>query len=128
MKKLRGEQGLQQKYQERRNSKHNNHVEIKDFLEGQAVYEKHSDLVCSICMEYFINPVPTVCGHTFCYLCIENALLVKGLCPLCRTYLRGYELSPCQATNNIVKLYFLNYPDTLRSPAQQQRYNPIILV
>lgn len=83
---------------------HNNHVEIKEFLEGQAVYEKHSDLVCSICMEYFINPVPTVCGHTFCYLCIENALLVKGLCPLCRTYLRGYELSPCQATNNIVKL------------------------
>lgn len=79
--------------------------EIKDYVESHSLaHERYNELSCPICMEFFISPVPTSCGHTFCYRCLENALLFKGGCPVCRSYLRGQELAPCLAVNSIVKM------------------------
>uniref|UniRef100_A0A5G2R6B7 Tripartite motif-containing protein 64-like n=1 Tax=Sus scrofa TaxID=9823 RepID=A0A5G2R6B7_PIG len=45
------------------------------------------ELKCSICMNYFIDPVTTDCGHSFCrpclYLCWEEEQAPKS-CPECR--------------------------------------------
>ncbi|KAM4714667.1 uncharacterized protein FYW61_019600 [Anableps anableps] len=51
--------------------------------------ERH--LTCPICMETFIDPVTTSCGHSFCKKCLElsiSSCQVDEACPLCKTYLR----------------------------------------
>lgn len=105
LRRLRNEPGLSQKYLARRKSTSLFESEIKDYVESRESFDKHNELVCPICMEYLVNPVPTSCGHTFCYRCLDNALLFKSLCAICRSPLRSQELSPCFAVNNIVKMY-----------------------
>lgn len=39
---------------------------------------------CSICLEKFVLPVSTVCGHVFCFECLRQALGNNKMCPLCR--------------------------------------------
>ncbi|KAF9360030.1 hypothetical protein BGX26_010680 [Mortierella sp. AD094] len=73
------------------NSKRN--VKDKDILEEplydprslQYVEPTQTSLQCSVCCEYFIEPVSAPCGHTFCRACIVQALEVNNGCPLCRT-------------------------------------------
>lgn len=47
-----------------------------------------SELICSICKDYFLNPVTITCGHSFCTPCLcllwENTQ-TPARCPLCRT-------------------------------------------
>jgi hypothetical protein len=105
LKRLRNEPNLSQKYLTRRKSTNRFELEIREYMESREPFDKHNELTCPICIEYFINPVPTACGHTFCCRCLDNALLFKGGCPVCRCYLRGQELSPCLAVNNIVRMY-----------------------
>jgi len=73
---------------------------IQDLLEQesskektrQEVLEKVEDTVqtqfmCPTCLELFINPVMLNCGHTFCWLCLNQWKSAKGSasCPQCRT-------------------------------------------
>ncbi|XP_054458023.1 E3 ubiquitin-protein ligase TRIM39-like [Anoplopoma fimbria] len=45
-------------------------------------------LICSICMEPFVNPVTTACGHSFCKDCMERSLRYNDMtCPLCKGHL-----------------------------------------
>lgn len=48
-------------------------------IENQNLFE------CSICLDYYIKPVSTYCGHNYCHLCIEKSLLESNSCPLCKT-------------------------------------------
>ncbi|KAF9202973.1 hypothetical protein BGZ49_006920, partial [Haplosporangium sp. Z 27] len=51
----------------------------------QYVEPTQGSLQCSVCCEYFIEPVSAPCGHTYCRSCILQALEVNSGCPLCRT-------------------------------------------
>ncbi|KAF9022774.1 hypothetical protein BGZ52_000635 [Haplosporangium bisporale] len=51
----------------------------------QYVESSQTSLQCSVCCEYFTEPVSAPCGHTFCLGCITQALEVSPGCPLCRT-------------------------------------------
>ncbi|KAG0357595.1 hypothetical protein BGZ54_000274, partial [Gamsiella multidivaricata] len=51
----------------------------------QYVEPTQTSLQCSVCCEYFTEPVSAPCGHTFCRPCILQALEVSSGCPLCRT-------------------------------------------
>ncbi len=51
---------------------------------------------CSICLEVFVEPVSTPCGHTFCKACLQGYWnhSKKFLCPMCKkTFSRQPELS-----------------------------------
>ena len=43
--------------------------------------------VCPICYEEKYLEFSSVCGHSFCYLCLKQALIVNNKCPMCRTEL-----------------------------------------
>ncbi|KAG0056336.1 hypothetical protein BGZ83_005455 [Gryganskiella cystojenkinii] len=51
----------------------------------QYLEPNQTSLQCSVCCEYFTEPVSAPCGHTFCRVCIMQALEVSHGCPLCRT-------------------------------------------
>lgn len=51
----------------------------------QYLEPTQTSLQCSVCCEYFTQPVSVPCGHTFCKDCILQALEVNPGCPLCRT-------------------------------------------
>ncbi|KAK9972426.1 hypothetical protein ABG768_025733 [Culter alburnus] len=51
---------------------------------------------CSICLEVFVEPVSTPCGHTFCKACLQGFWnhSKKFLCPMCKkAFSRKPELS-----------------------------------
>ncbi|XP_067891005.1 LON peptidase N-terminal domain and RING finger protein 1-like isoform X2 [Heterodontus francisci] len=49
-----------------------------------------SDFECSLCMRLFLEPITTLCGHTFCKGCLERSLDHSPLCPLCKDSLKEY--------------------------------------
>lgn len=47
--------------------------------------EKH--LTCSICMDSFVDPVTTGCGHSFCQDCLSRNFTLNDMsCPLCKKH------------------------------------------
>ncbi|XP_016370969.1 tripartite motif-containing protein 47-like [Sinocyclocheilus rhinocerous] len=51
---------------------------------------------CSICLEVFVEPVSTPCGHTFCKACLQGFWnhSKKFICPMCKkAFSRKPELS-----------------------------------
>lgn len=68
------------------------------------------EVTCSICLDYFTDPITIDCGHTFCLHCIteyikkeemENKL---ALCPECRQLFRSSDLKPNKRMANIVEM------------------------
>ncbi|XP_062300815.1 E3 ubiquitin-protein ligase TRIM39-like [Scomber scombrus] len=46
------------------------------------------NLTCSICMDVFVDPVTTDCGHSFCNKCLNIHFSYNDkMCPLCKKYL-----------------------------------------
>lgn len=51
---------------------------------------------CSICLEVFVEPVSTPCGHSFCKACLQGYWnhSKKFVCPMCKkTYSKKPEMS-----------------------------------
>ncbi|XP_042368630.1 uncharacterized protein LOC121962440 [Plectropomus leopardus] len=47
--------------------------------------DKH--LTCSICMDLFVDPVTTACGHSFCKGCLDRSFNCNDrICPLCKQH------------------------------------------
>ena len=70
------------------------------------VGEVDEDLMCQICLQPFVQPLDTPCGHTFCHVCIHNYLKVNPMCPLDRKPLNEMTCSP---SNLVLKRYFFPY-------------------
>ncbi len=58
------------------------------------VDEVDEDLMCQICLQPFVQPLDTPCGHTFCHACMHNYLKVNPMCPLDRKPLNEMTCSP----------------------------------
>ncbi|XP_057605420.1 tripartite motif-containing protein 64C-like [Hippopotamus amphibius kiboko] len=85
-------------------------------MDSNTLQAFQSELTCSICMNYFIDPVTIDCGHSFCRpclcLCWEEDQTPKS-CPECR----GISEKPDFKTNIVLK--------RLASLARQARANQV---
>ncbi|KAI1085845.1 hypothetical protein F5B20DRAFT_21449 [Whalleya microplaca] len=43
-----------------------------------------TEMDCQVCYALFLDPLTTVCGHTFCRNCLHRILDHSDLCPICR--------------------------------------------
>ncbi|XP_078542622.1 E3 ubiquitin-protein ligase TRIM39-like [Lissotriton helveticus] len=67
---------------------------------------------CSICLEYFTDPVSTDCGHNFCRYCITQSWEGRdgnSPCPQCRKISTGRSLRPNRQLGNMVEMVKLLY-------------------
>ena len=76
--------------------------------------ETDEEKTCSICLDEFVNPTMTSCGHVFCKGCLDMCLSVKSNCPYCKTDLKGKEIysiatkeskENCSNTNPLIEKY-----------------------
>lgn len=57
------------------------------------------EMDCTVCYNIFLSPFTTLCGHTFCRRCTQEALSYSNSCPICRKQraiprcLEGSEIS-----------------------------------
>uniref|UniRef100_A0A8D0BPG5 Zinc finger protein RFP-like n=1 Tax=Salvator merianae TaxID=96440 RepID=A0A8D0BPG5_SALMN len=66
-----------------------------------------SSSICSICLEYFKDPVTVDCGHNFCQVCITRCLEEaegKPSCPQCRETISQRNFRPNRQLTNLVEL------------------------
>ncbi|XP_069491212.1 E3 ubiquitin-protein ligase TRIM39-like [Ambystoma mexicanum] len=64
------------------------------------------EATCSICLEYFTEPVSVECGHAFCLSCITQcweALEANFPCPQCRKTSQRKTLRPNWQLGNMVE-------------------------
>uniref|UniRef100_A0A8D0AEA9 Uncharacterized protein n=1 Tax=Sander lucioperca TaxID=283035 RepID=A0A8D0AEA9_SANLU len=56
--------------------------------------QSEDQLLCSICLDVFTDPVTTSCGHNFCKNCITEHWNTNDqyLCPLCKEGLKRHQL------------------------------------
>nr|CAB3263927.1 multiple PDZ domain protein [Phallusia mammillata] len=52
--------------------------------EYDYIEEIDDDLQCDICLQPFVDPYDTKCGHTFCSICLKNYVRLKKMCPIDR--------------------------------------------
>nr|XP_056722803.1 E3 ubiquitin-protein ligase TRIM7-like [Euleptes europaea]XP_056722807.1 E3 ubiquitin-protein ligase TRIM7-like [Euleptes europaea] len=75
---------------------------------GGAVQELCEEASCSICLDYFRDPVMIVeCGHNFCRACLTRSWGAPGAeasCPQCRGRARKRNLRPNQQLANFVEI------------------------
>ncbi|KAJ1195305.1 hypothetical protein NDU88_004586 [Pleurodeles waltl] len=65
------------------------------------------EATCSICLEYFTDPVSTDCGHVFCRSCITQSWEGRdgnSPCPQCRAISPGRSLRPNRQLGNMVEM------------------------
>ncbi|KAK9866361.1 hypothetical protein WJX84_008334 [Apatococcus fuscideae] len=84
---------------------------------------KEDDLLCSICLDYFCQPVGLACGHVFCMSCLVDAmkgsvllrpqvLPRQGRCPECR---QQNVCRTCVELRELDKLVQLRHPKEHRA-------------
>lgn len=88
---------------------------------GDSRGELQKELVCSICLDYFDDPVILKCGHNFCRMCIlmhweENGGDDVGYqCPECRMVFAKMSFTKNYLVKNLVdKLSDFDYLKTCR--------------
>ncbi|XP_068131213.1 E3 ubiquitin/ISG15 ligase TRIM25-like [Hyperolius riggenbachi] len=77
-----------------------------------ASAELRKELECSICLNTYTNPITLLCGHSFCWECMDGVLDTQKTsggysCPECREKIQGKpKLKRNTTLHNIVQ-YFL---------------------
>ncbi|XP_032041887.1 E3 ubiquitin-protein ligase LNX isoform X3 [Aythya fuligula] len=75
--------------------------------------EVDDDLICHICLQPLLQPIDTLCGHTFCTACLTNFLLEKDFCPMDRKLV---VLQSCRKSsilvNNLLDKLMVSCPFT----------------
>ncbi|XP_034645075.1 zinc finger protein RFP-like [Trachemys scripta elegans] len=74
---------------------------------GDLAGSFQDEVTCSICLEYFTDPVITECGHNFCRACISQCWGESEpnfSCPQCRETAQQRNLRPNRQLRNLVEL------------------------
>ncbi|XP_078497913.1 E3 ubiquitin-protein ligase TRIM39-like [Lissotriton helveticus] len=79
------------------------------------------EATCSICLEYFKDPVTIECGHNFCRSCITQSWEGRDEnfpCPQCREISSGKNLRPNRLVGNVVEIAKQLHLSSLRPPEE----------
>ncbi|XP_067321500.1 zinc finger protein RFP-like [Anolis sagrei] len=72
---------------------------------GDSVKKLCEELACSICLEYFKEPVTISCGHNFCQACLDQCWEKKeASCPQCRQKVQEGGIIPNRQLANLVEI------------------------
>ncbi|XP_030053314.1 E3 ubiquitin-protein ligase TRIM39 isoform X2 [Microcaecilia unicolor] len=74
---------------------------------ANPVTDLQDEATCSICLEYFRDPVSVECGHSFCRPCISEAwrgIYTNFSCPQCRKTSKWKKLRPNRQLANVVEI------------------------
>ncbi|XP_029440323.1 uncharacterized protein LOC115080312 [Rhinatrema bivittatum] len=74
---------------------------------SDPVTDLQDEATCSICLEYFRDPVSVECGHSFCRPCISEAwrgLYTNFSCPQCRKISKWKKLRPNRQLASVVEI------------------------
>jgi Lon protease-like protein len=68
---------------------------LKDIMQQNLPLLQKEDLECILCLDTFIDPVSTPCGHNYCRVCLVRSLDCSRQCPTCRVTIPpiGYFLN-----------------------------------
>lgn len=88
---------------------------------------------CPFCLKLLYEPVSTLCGHTFCLLCLERFILTTSnilQCPICRedlTYLHSKSnyLKANSILHNLFRQEYEQEYEIRRSEIENERKNII---
>ncbi|XP_037090424.1 E3 ubiquitin-protein ligase rnf8-A-like [Pollicipes pollicipes] len=83
---------------EERRSLLEEHKKLQDELDQERRKRREEDLarseqlestlICSVCLEMFVEATTLGCAHTFCGSCVSSVEQANGLCPMCRAPIR----------------------------------------
>ncbi|XP_051846674.1 E3 ubiquitin-protein ligase TRIM11-like [Antechinus flavipes] len=62
---------------------------------AEMLQQLQSQITCSICWNYFCEPVTIRCGHSFCRACLPSSTATAFSCPECRQVSQVRELPVC---------------------------------
>ncbi|XP_067417470.1 zinc finger protein RFP-like isoform X2 [Emydura macquarii macquarii] len=74
---------------------------------GELAGSFQDEVTCSVCLEYFTEPVTTECGHNVCRACISQCCGESEPnfpCPQCREPAQQRHLRPNRQLGNVVQL------------------------
>lgn len=98
---------------------------------NKTLLETYQD--CPLCLKLLYEPVSTLCGHTFCLLCLERFIIASDSilrCPICRidlTYLRSCsnQLKPNAILHNLFREMYGDEYEIRRNELDNERKNII---
>jgi E3 ubiquitin-protein ligase RNF5 len=68
--------------------------------------EQENEFECNICLDNVSNPVVTICGHLYCWECLDQWLVSKNVqqqaCPVCKAALELDKIIPIYSKGNKV--------------------------
>uniref|UniRef100_A0A8C9PXC5 Tripartite motif-containing protein 64-like n=1 Tax=Spermophilus dauricus TaxID=99837 RepID=A0A8C9PXC5_SPEDA len=91
-------------------------------MDSHALQDFQSALTCSICVNYFLEPITIDCGHTFCrpciYFCWEEAQTPR-CCPACRKMAEKTDYRTNTALKKLASLSRQARPRSVSSSGEQ---------
>ena len=85
-------------------------------MASSSIHLSEDQILCSICLEVFTDPITTPCGHNYCNTCITHYWDTRDVyqCPLCN---ESFHKRPKFSVNKI----FSEMADQFRKSKQKKK-------
>ncbi|XP_044517866.1 probable E3 ubiquitin-protein ligase TRIML1 [Gracilinanus agilis] len=98
---------------------------------SELIQDVQEELICSICKEYFTNPVSIECGHNFCHSCLSSSWQEASTsfsCPECRVvsqvkdFIANVRLGKLAAIAKKLRLHCFQNPEGYSNQKEQKLF------
>ncbi|GAQ82577.1 BRCA1-associated RING domain protein 1 [Klebsormidium nitens] len=74
-------------------------------MQAESVLKLGKELTCPICLGLLKSAVHLACNHCFCRGCIQQSILTKASCPVCKKPAHKRDLRPAASVDQVVAAY-----------------------